>query len=471
MRISQICPTCTTYVNSLCVIYNGTYLSNINASPLDTLDKILANINTATGVINSSVASINTSIIATNSSIATLSGVVALKENSSNKSSGAIGTSVTLFPTQSAVKTYVDAQVTTINGSLALKENIANKVTTQATFISEGNSVIKYPAIKAVKDYVDGVTVGLLRDNGQYDPTITGDYPTSADTLSGGPIQVGDLWYISVNGTMNGNAVLVGYSVRALVNGALPIVDADWAIANVGLGFVPEAAANKSTDGTFNSGSPSTVLFPTQSAVATYITANPPTLDQVLTTGAISTTSLVIGDALVTPTTSTTINPGIIDLIDAGSNMYTQYQTTSIVLDEIVGGQQMVINFNNNNQTIDFPAETGTLALSRYTSYVATLTQSGTNAPVATVLENTTGQTITWAYGLDGYYIGSYSSTFDPQKTIVLTGSSPYFYQGIVVGAAVGSTNDIIILSTKNGSSNYVNGALLNTAIEIRIYP
>jgi hypothetical protein len=104
MRTSQICPTCTTYINSLCIVYNGTYLSNINASPLDDLDTILSNINTATGVINSSVASINTSITA-------LNGVVALKESSSNKSTDGTfnsgSPSTTLFPTQSAVATYI----------------------------------------------------------------------------------------------------------------------------------------------------------------------------------------------------------------------------------------------------------------------------------------------------------------------------------------------------------------------------
>lgn len=325
MRTSQICPTCTTYVNSLCVVYNGIYLANINASPLDTLDKILANINTATGVINSSIASINTSIIATNSSITTLTNSVI--------------------------------------AGLALKEDVANKITTQATFISNGTSVIKYPAIKAVKDYIDSVTAGLLQDNGQYDPTITSNYPTSANTLSGGPVQVGDLWYISVNGTMNGNAVLVGYSVRALINAAGPTTDADWAIANVGIGFVPENSVNKSNDGTFNSGIPSSVEFPTQSAVATYIATNAPTLDQVLTAGAISTTNLVIGSTLVTPLENSSIGAGYVDIYSTNDDAYAQYTPIGITIDGIIGGTQMIINYNNVNQTINFPSGSGTLAL------------------------------------------------------------------------------------------------------------
>ena len=335
MRTSQICPTCTTYINSLCVIYNGTYLANINASPLDTLDKILANINTATGVINSSVASINTSIIATNSSITTLANSVI--------------------------------------AGLALKEDVANKVTTQATFISNGTSVSKYPAIKAVKDYIDGVTAGLLQDNGQYDPTITSNYPTSANTLSGGPVQVGDLWYISANGTINGNAVLIGYSVRALINAAGPTTDADWAIANVGIGFVPENSANKSTDGTFNSGSPSSVLFPTQSAVATYITANAQTLDQVLTNGNTGTSDLVIGNTLTTPTTSTLLSPGTVQL-QSPTLGTAVFAVDGITLDDATATNQMVIMYNNNNQTIDFPDTSGTLALVETSAFTGSRT-------------------------------------------------------------------------------------------------
>jgi len=59
MRTAAICPTCATYTNSVCVIYNGTYLSNINASPLDPLDTILANINSTVGIINTNITNIN----------------------------------------------------------------------------------------------------------------------------------------------------------------------------------------------------------------------------------------------------------------------------------------------------------------------------------------------------------------------------------------------------------------------------
>jgi hypothetical protein len=45
MRTAAICPTCATYINALCVIYNGSELTNINVAPLDDLETIIQNIN------------------------------------------------------------------------------------------------------------------------------------------------------------------------------------------------------------------------------------------------------------------------------------------------------------------------------------------------------------------------------------------------------------------------------------------
>jgi hypothetical protein len=44
-----------------------------------------------------------------------------------------------------------------------------------------------------------------------------------------------------------------------------------------------------------------------------------------------------------------------------------------------------------SNNTITLPSESGTLALVHYKVHTALLTQTGTSAPVATVLESTWG--------------------------------------------------------------------------------
>lgn len=107
-----------------------------------------------------------------------------------------------------------------------------------------------------------------------------------------------------------------------------------------------------------------------------------------------------------------------------------------------------------------------------YLVYSALMNQTGTSAPVATVLENTTGQTLTWIYNSVGDY--SAAGTFGLTKTFVMAN------QGLIItsdGFGIGAYNDTgvnIVIKTRvvveNGGGT-VNGALTNTALEVRIYP
>lgn len=45
MRTAAICPTCATYENAKCVLYNGEYLTNIDVNPLDSLEVALGKVN------------------------------------------------------------------------------------------------------------------------------------------------------------------------------------------------------------------------------------------------------------------------------------------------------------------------------------------------------------------------------------------------------------------------------------------
>jgi hypothetical protein len=51
MRTAAICPTCATYENAVCVIYNGPTLSNINVPPLTDLQTALGSINASIGSV------------------------------------------------------------------------------------------------------------------------------------------------------------------------------------------------------------------------------------------------------------------------------------------------------------------------------------------------------------------------------------------------------------------------------------
>ena len=195
---------------------------------------------------------------------------------------------------------------------------------------SLGNSTTLVPSQNAVKTYVDAFATGLLTDNGNYDPTITGEYPTSGDTLSGGAVQKGDIWYISADGTMNGNAVLVGYSVRALVDNAGATTDANWSISNVGIGFVPENVANKSTD--VNLGT-SDVYYPSQNAVKSYVDA------QVLAVFPYTPENIANKNDDITANPSSTVlypsNKAVADYVNLGINLQTATDNGNITTNDI----------------------------------------------------------------------------------------------------------------------------------------
>lgn len=92
------------------------------------------------------------------------------------------------------------------------------------------------------KSEVNALVVGLWDDRGNYDPTATSDYPTTGGSGTAGAILKGDIWTVSVAGTISGNTVSVGDTVRALVDSP-GLTDANWAIGAVSGDFI----ANGST--------------------------------------------------------------------------------------------------------------------------------------------------------------------------------------------------------------------------------
>ncbi len=99
-----------------------------------------------------------------------------------------------------------------------------------------------------------------------------------------------------------------------------------------------------------------------------------------------------------------------------------------------------------------------------YTVYTALITQTGTADPVATVLQNTTGQTLVYGRTSGGEYtITASSSLFTANKTIVfLNGGSAENNHDVAWGRA---SDTVINLSTHNSDGKFTGGS-----IEIRIY-
>lgn len=107
------------------------------------------------------------------------------------------------------------------------------------------------------KQYVDGIVAGLLDDRGSYDASVN-LFPSSGGSGTAGAILKGDIWYISVGGTLGGSAVTIGDSVRALAD-APGQTATNWSILETNIGYVPENISNKT--GTVAGNESSTTLY------------------------------------------------------------------------------------------------------------------------------------------------------------------------------------------------------------------
>jgi len=96
-------------------------------------------------------------------------------------------------------------------------------------------------SVYATKAYADGLVVGLLHDRGNFDAS-SNTFPAAGGSGSGGAVLKGDLWTISVAGTLGGTAVTPGDIVRALVDTPGQTAS-NWAVSETNIGYTALNAA------------------------------------------------------------------------------------------------------------------------------------------------------------------------------------------------------------------------------------
>lgn len=104
-----------------------------------------------------------------------------------------------------------------------------------------------------------------------------------------------------------------------------------------------------------------------------------------------------------------------------------------------------------------------------YLVYTALLTQSGTDAPVATVLENTLGGAVVWSYDSTGVYIATLAGVFLAGKTFCLANAN-YIADDVFVGNMGRASDNTVQLIASDIAGDPVND-WNNMSIEIRVYP
>lgn len=113
--------------------------------------------------------------------------------------------------------------------------------------------------------------------------------------------------------------------------------------------------------------------------------------------------------------------------------------------------------------------------------YRALLTQTETDAPVATVLENTLGEEVVWSYVDIGIYLGTLAGAFKEDKTNISNSDVVNFHRINIYNSLTDNENrgffikrqdeDIIELWSFSNADVQSNNILYNQFIEILVYP
>lgn len=109
----------------------------------------------------------------------------------------------------------------------------------------------------------------------------------------------------------------------------------------------------------------------------------------------------------------------------------------------------------------------------KYKVYTALLNQSGTDAPIATVLENTLGGTVVWSYEDVGVYRANLAGAFTENKTAIIFNMNEnvdVVAQAFLSSALRVDLNSVEISVVKESDSSYYNGGIQENFLEIRVY-
>ncbi|WP_282164396.1 beta strand repeat-containing protein [Cellulophaga baltica] len=289
----------TLNASSVLAIKEGTTEVTVDLSALEESNDITANttaianeVTRATAAETANATAISNEVTrATTAETVNATAITALgtdKENTANKSTdGTLADNSDVdFPTEQAVKTYVDAQVgavsqddditdATLNASsvLAIKEG-TTEVTVDLSALEESDDITENTT--AIANEVTRATAAETTNATAISNEVT--RATNAETTNANNI--------------SSNDTEIAANITAIANEVTRATNAETtnATAITALGTDKENTANKSTDGTLADNSD--VDFPTEQAVKTYVDAQ---VGGISGNGDISSTDLVVG--------------------------------------------------------------------------------------------------------------------------------------------------------------------------------
>ena len=140
-------------------------------------------------------------------------------------------------------------------------------------------------------------------------------------------------------------------------------------------------------------------------------------------------------------------------------------------IEEISGGDLILVSDSSKkNATKSATVDQLSAYIVPYSSYIALLTQTSTDAPVATVLSSNLTGTFTWARTGEGFYtLTASTATFTSGKTAVFINSGSV---QTIITTWTRTSDFVITIATElaDDPGQGVDGGLINASIDIRIY-
>lgn len=366
------------------------------------------------------------------------------------------------------------------------------------------DSTTKYPSNKVVKDanttvlnsaksYADNLVVAVIKDRGNYNPTITNDYPTTGGSGPGGALRVGDQWQITgvgigLHAPMGGAQVSDGDTVRVLVEPPGQIAS-NWVITEINIEYTPENQAFKV--GTILGTETDVREYPNLPGILSYFsTAKIKSLLGITTLSGPNTGDQDLS-GLVTKTTTVNGKPlsGNISLTADDVNTFTQFEINSkdgVILESAkVYADSLVVglvddrgNYNPSTNSNQYPTTGGSgivgaiLKGDLWTvsglglNVVGTIgSKSVTDGDLVRALSNTPGQTASnWA--VTSNYLG-YVAESASNKVTTLTGNEADDTKYGSVKAVVDWVTSLFVPKTRtiNGQALTANITLSKTDV------
>ena len=313
--------------------------------------------------------------------------------------------------------------------------------------VSTAQATADTNVLNAAKSYADSLVVGLLDDRGNYNASVN-TFPTTGGSGAGGAILKGDLWTVSVGGTLGGQAVTAGDTVRALVDSPGQ-TSSNWAVSENNIGYVAENQSNKATAMTGNE--TSNVAYLSAKAVYDWVVGlGYATQAWVTSQGFITNVATALG---YTPENAANKSSSVV----ADQASTTKYPTVKALYDWATGAFQAASNIltalASLNNTKGFLAQTGASTFERRTLV----------AGAGITISNPTGESGNPTIAHSGVQTAFYLNTDDNSNT---GSTSEAIVKAVLIPANTISAGKIIDVKYR---INRISGSAGNIHSKIRI--